>query len=50
MRFWRTPACQTLSKTLFISSAMAWVAADLLKVLAILSDKEAKVIAELPKS
>ena len=35
---WRRPPCQTLSKTLDISSATAWVAPDLLKALAILSD------------
>ena len=34
----RGPACQTLSKVLNISSAIDWVATDLLKVLAILSD------------
>ena len=46
MSFWRTPACQTLSKDLIISSATAWVAAELLKALAILSDK----VGNLPKS
>ena len=35
---WRRPACQTLSKALYISSSTAWVAPDLLKALAILSD------------
>ena len=35
---WRRPACQTLSKTLDISSATARVALDLLKALAILLD------------
>ena len=35
---WRRPACQTLSKALGISHAIVWVASDLLKVLAILSD------------
>ena len=35
---WRRPACQTLSKVLDISSAIARVAPDLLKALAILSD------------
>ena len=34
----RRPACQTLSKALDISSVTAWVAPDLLKALAILSD------------
>ena len=38
---WR-PACQTLSKALDISSATAWVAPDLLKALAILSDTAVK--------
>ena len=33
---WKRPACQTLSKTLDISSATAWVAQDLSKALAIL--------------
>lgn len=50
MIFWRTPTCQTLSKTLVISSAMAWVAADLLKALVILSDKAGTGIAEFSKS
>ena len=35
---WRRPACQTLSKALYISSATARVGPDLLKALAILSD------------
>ena len=35
---WRKPACKTLTKALDISSATAWVAPDLLKALAILSD------------
>ena len=35
---WRRPACQSLSEALDISSAIAWVAPDLLKTLAILSD------------
>ena len=35
---WRRPACQTLSKTLDISSATARVALELLKDLAILLD------------
>ena len=35
---WRRPACQTLLKALDISSTTAWVAPDLLKALAILSD------------
>ena len=35
---WRGPACQTLSKALDISSTTAWVAPDLLKALANLSD------------
>ena len=34
----RGPACQTLSKVLNISSAIDWVATNLLRVLAILSD------------
>ena len=45
--FWITPAWQTLPKAL--SSAMARIAADLLKALAILSDKAGKEIAELSK-
>ena len=36
---WRRPACQSLSKGLDISSATARVAPDLLKDLAILSDR-----------
>ena len=36
---WRSPACQTLSKVLDISSATGRVAPDLLKTLAILSDR-----------
>ena len=39
LRFRRRPACQTLSKALDISSVTAGVALDLLKTLAILSDK-----------
>ena len=35
---WRRPAWQTLSKALNIWSATAWVAPDLFKTLAILSD------------
>ena len=35
---WRRPKYQTLSKALDISSATTWVAPDLLKTLAILSD------------
>ena len=35
---WKRPACQTLLKTLDISSATAQVAPDLLKALANLSD------------
>ena len=38
MSLWRRSACQTLSKALDISSTTAWVAPDLLKALAILSD------------
>ena len=38
LRFWRTPACQTLSNILNISSATAQVAPDLLNALAITSD------------
>ena len=38
MSLWRRPKCQTLSKALDISSATAWVALDLLRALAILSD------------
>ena len=38
LSLWRRPACQTLSRALEISSATAWVAPDLLKALAILSD------------
>ena len=35
---WSRPSCQTLLKALDISSATAWVAPDLLRALAILSD------------
>ena len=35
---WRRPAFKTLSKTLDISSATAWVVPDWLNALAILSD------------
>ena len=38
LRFWRTPACQTLSNVLDISSATAQVAPDLLNALAITLD------------
>ena len=38
LKFWRRPACQTLSKALDISSATAQVAPDLLKALEFLSD------------
>ena len=38
IRLWKRPACQTLSKSLDISSARARVAPGLLKALAILSD------------
>ena len=43
LRLWRS-ACQSLSKALDISSATARVAPDLLKALAILSDKNCKKI------
>ena len=39
LSLWRRPRCQTLSKALDILSATVWVALDLLKALAILSDK-----------
>ena len=39
LSFWRRQACHTLSKALDISSATAWVALDLLKALARLSDQ-----------
>ena len=42
---WRRPACQTLLKALDISSAATWVALDLLKVLAILSDLSVRISA-----
>ena len=38
LSLWSRPACQTLSKALYMSSATARVAPDLLKALAILSD------------
>ena len=38
---WRRPACQTLSKALYISSTTVQVAPDLLKALGILSDTTA---------
>ena len=38
LSLWRRPTSQTLSKALGISSATAWVAPDLFKTLAILSD------------
>ena len=38
LSLWRRPACQTLSKALGISTATDWVASDLPKALAILSD------------
>ena len=38
MRKTKKPACQTLSKALDISSDTVWVATDLLKALAIVSD------------
>ena len=42
LRLWRSPACQTLSKALDISSATAGAAPDLLKALAILSNTTVK--------
>ena len=36
MYLWRRPACQTLFKALHMSSAIAWVAPDLLKALVFL--------------
>ena len=39
LTLWRRPGWQTLSKALDILSATVWVAQDLLKALAILSDK-----------
>ena len=35
---WRRPACQTLSKGFYVSNATVWIAQDMLKALAILSD------------
>ena len=46
---WRTPACQTLSKIVDISGVTAQVLADLLKVLAILSDTTLKICSWLRK-
>ena len=42
---WRKSVCQTLSKSLDISSATTWVALDLLEVLAILSDATVRISA-----
>ena len=39
LSLWRRPICQTLSKALDMSSATARVAPDLLKIVAILSDR-----------
>ena len=39
---WKNLAYQTLPKAMYISSATAWVAPDLLKALAILSDTIAR--------
>ena len=40
LRLWRRPAYQTLSKALDLSSATALLALDLVKTVAILSDKK----------
>ena len=41
--FCRRAACKTLSKAFDISSVTAWVAPELLKALAILSDTTARI-------
>ena len=40
LSLWRGQACQTLSNVLDISNAAAWLASDLLNVLALLSDTQ----------
>ena len=42
LRLWRRSACQNHSKALNISSATVWIASDLLKALAFLSDTTLK--------
>ena len=50
LSLWRKPACQTLSKALHISSATAWVAPDLLKTLATLSDSAVRTSVVIEKT
>ena len=47
---WRIPACQTLSKPLDISSALGWVAPELLKSLSVLSDTTSRKRMRRPKT